>query len=211
MTDDRRLWLKSEMNADGTPKYSRSHINYYPTLQQAVAIVSTYLMAVYCDYTGHRFIANVIMFASVFISSIMILVWKVGTAGHFFAYSISGIGYAGQATNFAWANSVTREDEMLRSVTLFSMNLWSNIWALWYGIAVWPVVQAPKFRNGQIATLVTGAVSVAIAAAIVYCTRRWPPSMPQDNAIEEATEKGYEGGGEVESHVLESEDKVIKG
>jgi len=84
-------------------------------------------MAVYCDYTGHRFIANVIMFISVLISSILCLIWNVGTAGHFFAYCISGIGYAGQATNFAWANSMTREDEMLRSLTVFSMNLFSNI------------------------------------------------------------------------------------
>jgi hypothetical protein len=41
------------------------------------------------------------------------------------------------------------------------MNLFSNVWALWYQIVCWPVVQAPKFRNGQIATLVTGAVSVS--------------------------------------------------
>lgn len=83
---------------------------------------------------------------------------------------------------------------MLRSMTLFSMNLFSNLWALWYGIALWPVSEAPKFRNGQIATIATGGASVAIAAAIVYCSRRWKPVLPQD-AVEaphiEDTEKGF--------------------
>lgn len=85
---------------------------------------------------------------------------------------------------------------MLRSMTLFSMNLFSNLWALWYGIALWPVSEAPKFRNGQIATIATGAASVIIAGAIVYCSRRWKPTLPQDLAqhpnVEdiEDTEKG---------------------
>jgi ACS family pantothenate transporter-like MFS transporter len=180
-----RLWLKSE-------GYSPQLVNYYPLLQTAVAIVSTYIMTIYCDYTGHRFIANVIMYISVLISSIMCLVWNIGTGGHFFAYTISGIGYAGQASNFAWANSLTREDEMMRSITLFSMNLFSNIWNLWYQIVLWPVVEAPQFRNGQIATIATGAVAVLIAAAIVHCSRRWPVTMPQDNIAAESSEKGCE-------------------
>ncbi|KAL1413284.1 hypothetical protein Q8F55_001040 [Vanrija albida] len=186
------LWLKSVKNADGTQFYSDVQVNYYSSLQTVVAIIGTYAMTVYCDATGHRFIANVIMYVSVLISSIMLLVWNIGTAGHFFAYSISGIGYSGQASNFAWANSMTRDDELLRSMTLFSMNLFSNLWNLWYQITVWPVSQAPKFRNGQIATIVTGAASVGIAAAIVYCSRAYPPNLPQDNEAAEVAEKGFD-------------------
>lgn len=51
------------------------------------------MMTVYCDATGHRFLANVIMYISVLISSIMLLIWNIGTAGHFFAYIVGGIGY----------------------------------------------------------------------------------------------------------------------
>ncbi|KAK4686085.1 MFS transporter, ACS family, pantothenate transporter, partial [Tremellales sp. Uapishka_1] len=162
------LWLKS------TGRYSKPHINYYPTIQTSVAIVATYLLTVYSDATQNRFIVNPIMYGAVFISSVMLLVWNIGDAGHFFAYSISGIGYAGQASNFAWANSLCRDDEILRAVTLASMNLFSNIWSLWYSIVCWPIVDSPRFRNGQIATLVTGAASVGIAAAVVYCSRRYP-------------------------------------
>lgn len=81
---------------------------------------------------------------------------------------------------------------MLRSVTLFSMNLFSNLWNLWYQIAVWPVVDQPRFTKGQIATIVTGAASVAIAAAIVYCSRKYKPALPQDleNVEAEYSERG---------------------
>ncbi|RSH94945.1 hypothetical protein EHS25_000029 [Saitozyma podzolica] len=166
------LWLKS------TGTYTTTQINYYPSIFTATAVVSTYILTLISDETGNRFIVNVIMYIAVFISSVMLLVWNIPTGAHWFAYIIGGLGYAGQASNFAWANSMTRDDDVLRSITLSSMNLFSNVWALWYQIACWPVVQAPRFRNGQIATLVTGAVSVGIAVAIVYCSRRWPPALP---------------------------------
>lgn len=73
----------------------------------------------------------------------------------------AGFGYAGQSTNFAWANTMCQDDDILRAVTLYSMNLFSNVWNLWYAIALWPQSQAPKFRNGQIATIATGAASVS--------------------------------------------------
>lgn len=153
------------------------------------------------------------MYISVLISSIMLLVWNIGVGGHFFAYCISGIGYAGQASNFAWANVLTREDEMLRSVTLFSMNLFSNCWALWYGIALWPVVDQPRFKKGQIATIVTGAAALVVAWAIVYCSVRWAPDLPQDQA-EENAERGYKDAYEPEggekSHPVDHKFRVVQ-
>ncbi|WVQ79336.1 hypothetical protein IAT38_001433 [Cryptococcus sp. DSM 104549] len=166
------LWLKSA-------GYNARQISYYPSLFTATAIVSTYLLAVISDATRNRFIINPIMFTAVFISSVMLLNWDHLTEGaHFFAYIIGGFGYAGQATNFAWANEMTMDDDVLRSVTLFSMNMYSNIWNLWYQIVVWPVVDAPRFRNGQIGTIVTGFFSLGIAVLVVYCLRRWPPTLP---------------------------------
>lgn len=73
---------------------------------------------------------------------------------------------------------------MLRSITLFSMNLFSNLWNLWYQIAVWPIVDRPRFKKGQIATIVTGIASVGIAAAIAWCSRRFKPDLPQDHVHE---------------------------
>lgn len=52
---------------------------------------------------------------------------------------------------------------------------------LWYQIVAFPVVEAPRFTNGQIATIVTAVASVVIAMAILYCQKKWPP--PQAVAL----------------------------
>ena len=54
------------------------------------------------------------------------------------------------------------------------MNFASYTWGLWYNIVCWPVVGAPQFHRGQIATLVTGFAGIGFAAAIAICSRRWP-------------------------------------
>lgn len=77
------LWLKS-INWDPVS------LNYLGLLPIASAIVFTYVITVYCDATGHRFWANVIMYVSVLISSIMILVWNISIGAKFFAYTIAG-------------------------------------------------------------------------------------------------------------------------
>lgn len=156
--------------------------------------MSTYFLTVISDVTRNRFIINPIMYLAVFVSSVMLLNWDhLNKGAHWFAYIIGGFGYAGQASNFAWANEMCRDDDVVRSLTLFSMNckhiqvrslarlirilVFSSVWNLWYQIVAWPVVEAPRFRNGQIATLVTGAASVGIAVAIVYCSKKWPPAI----------------------------------
>lgn len=77
------LWLKSI-------NWNPVSLNYLGLLPIASAIVFTYIITVYCDATGHRFIANVIMYASVLISSIMLLVWNLPIGAQFFAYTIAG-------------------------------------------------------------------------------------------------------------------------
>ncbi|KAL1410735.1 hypothetical protein Q8F55_001677 [Vanrija albida] len=162
------FWLKS------TGRYTLQQVNYYPSIFTTVAIVSTYVLTIVSTLTGSRAIINPIMFLAVFISSVMLLVWNIGDGGHWFAYLIAGFGYAGQSTNFAWANTMCQDDDILRAVTLYSMNLFSNVWNLWYAIALWPQASAPRFRNGQIATIATGVASLVITAGIVYLSRKFP-------------------------------------
>jgi len=91
------LWLKS------TGTYTAQQINFYPSIFTAVSIVSTYVLTVMSDATGNRFIVNPIMYAAVFTSSVMLLVWDISEGAHWFAYIVGGIGYAGQASNVSIA------------------------------------------------------------------------------------------------------------
>lgn len=46
----------------------------------------------------------------------------------------AGMGYIGQAVNFSWANEVCRDDDQLRSLTLYSMVYGSNVTIAWFNI-----------------------------------------------------------------------------
>ena len=60
------------------------------------------------------------------------------------------------------------------------MNVIGNCWNLWYNIVCWPVVDVPKFRNGQIATLVTGTTMCGLAVIMVFLGRKYPPKTVDD-------------------------------
>lgn len=100
-----------------------------------------------------------IRFVAVTISSVMLLVWDIGKAGHFFAYIIGKLSsslrahnthvpswsrvcgssdeckrdstahlrYLADSRKFAWANTLCGDDDVLRAVTLYSMQVFSQL------------------------------------------------------------------------------------
>ncbi|KAG8712386.1 hypothetical protein FRC08_014658 [Ceratobasidium sp. 394] len=74
---------------------------------------------------------------------------------------LGGCGCAGQGSNFAWENEVSRTD-LERSLTLYSMNLWSNASTTWWILLIWPVSSAPRYRRGMISTIPISIISILI-------------------------------------------------
>ncbi|UZJ53326.1 hypothetical protein CBS101457_002646 [Exobasidium rhododendri] len=136
--------------------------NYYPLGATSVAIVATLLAAWITDFTRKRWPVNLVMAGTLIFTAIVLLVWNVPYGLKFFAFTISGVGYAGQATNFAWCNTVVLDDQE-RAVVLASMNMWSNVVQAWYSIVFFPSTDAPRFHKGWIATIVVAVLTVMIA------------------------------------------------
>lgn len=83
------------------------------------------------------------------------------------------MGFIGQAVNFAWANEVCRDDDQLRSVTLYAMVYGSNVTIAWFNIDFFSVTDAPNFTKGYAAALATCMMSLPIAFWIHRrCQRR---------------------------------------
>lgn len=106
------------------------------------------------------------MSTALLFTSIVLLVWDVPQALKFFAWTISGVGYAGQATNFVWCNLLTRDDDQVRAVTLASMNLWSNVMQAWFPLVFFPSNLAPRFHRGWYALIVIAILTVVIAYGV---------------------------------------------
>lgn len=133
---------------------------YYPLSLTAVAITATIVCAHLTDFYRCRWPVNLLMAGGCTVSAILILIWEIPFGAKFFAFSLAGIGYAGQGSNFAWANDVTRADEQERAMVLASMNLWSNVVNSWWSIVLYPATDAPRFRKGMIALICVAVVSL---------------------------------------------------
>ncbi|ORY30835.1 major facilitator superfamily domain-containing protein [Naematelia encephala] len=146
--------------------YTVQQINYYPLGTTAVTIAGTAFFALWTDYTKSRWWVNIVMALCAGLSSILLLVWDIPLGLKYFAYYFAGLGYIGQAVNFAWANEVCRDDDQLRALTLYSMVYGSNVTIAWFNIALFPVTDAPRFRNGMIAVIVTCVISPPMAIVL---------------------------------------------
>lgn len=161
-----QLWLATE------PQVSKANRNYYPLGAVAVAIASTFIASWITDFTQNRWPVNIGMSAALLFTSIVLLTWPASFAFKFAAFTISGIGYMGQSTNFVWCNLVVRNDDQERAVTLASMNLFSNVMQAWWSITLFPAESAPRFHRGWIGTIVIAVLTVFIAFGTHLLDRR---------------------------------------
>lgn len=145
-----------QQTAAGLHSWTISNFNYYPNGATAVSIVALLTTAVWTDYTKKRYQVNLVIAAVMVVAAALILAQdRIGTGGAlaslvpsrglepdltlprsprtavFFAFYIAGISYAGQASNFSWANDLTRDDEQERGIVLASMNMFSNAFNAW--------------------------------------------------------------------------------
>ncbi|KAL1709518.1 major facilitator superfamily domain-containing protein [Schizophyllum commune] len=120
-----------------------------------------------------RWPVNYFMSLCALFSGIVLAVYDGVPRGLVFAaYCISGAGYAGQATNFAWCNAACAHDEQLRAVTLASMNVGSNVLAAWWGLVFYPATDAPKFRKGMVTLIVMAVLTTLVGAGVQWLDAR---------------------------------------
>ena len=189
-----QLWL-----AAYPTEFTAQNRNFYPLGATSIAIVATLVAAWVTDFTRKRWPVNLVMSGTLVFTAIVLLVWNVPYGFKFFAFTISGVGYAGQATNFAWCNTAVVDDQE-RAVVLASMNLWSNVIQAWYSIVFFPATDAPRFHKGWIATIVVAFLTV-LAALVTrhfdYAERRkLSVNQEQTPSIHERKESEQNSNGE---------------
>ncbi|GAA5903175.1 hypothetical protein JCM8208_002228 [Rhodotorula glutinis] len=166
------LWMKYQV-AVGAETWSVPNINYFPQGATAVSIVALLGTAVWTDWNGKRHYVNLLIAGVMVVSAVLILVQdKIGQAGVFFAFYIAGVSYAGQASNFAWANDLCRHDNEERAIVLASMNMWSNAFNAWWSILFFPADHAPKWERGMISIIVLCPIMVGLTCLARYLQLR---------------------------------------
>ncbi|KAL8277629.1 hypothetical protein RQP46_009902 [Phenoliferia psychrophenolica] len=173
------LWMKAQPKINGVARWTVSDYN---------------ATAMWTDYTKKRYQVNILIAACLLISASIILAYPASTGALFFAFYISAVSYSGQASNFAWANDICRQDDQERSIVLASMNMASNAVNAWWPLIFFKASDAPRWHRGMISLIVLSPIMV-----LLTCSAYWLQKRDQRNLeVEHEAEVGrIEAGAEI--------------
>lgn len=160
-----------------SPRYfTQAQVNTFPLGVQAVGMVSNFLAAVHIDATGRRVPMGVLAALLQLVCAAMLLVPpdKLGFAGAFVAFYLSGTSYMINPVLYGWASIICQRggDDAARAVILYSMNAASTCLYTFWGIALYPASDAPYWRKGGIAMVVVVFVMLALVWVVSWLDRR---------------------------------------
>jgi ACS family pantothenate transporter-like MFS transporter len=155
-----------------TGDYSVEQTNYIPSSVSGMGIVATLILGWYTDWAPkRRWHVGVLLSITAAISGILMLTAPT-RAGKFAALVINGMQFSSQAVAFAWANDVLRDDDAKRAVVLASMNMFAQVFYMFWSILFYNAQQAPNWFEGNIAMIVMGGCVFATTMACWYLQRR---------------------------------------
>ncbi|KAJ5532702.1 pantothenate transporter [Penicillium frequentans] len=152
--------------------YTTVQQNNYPTGIYATAIVGTVFYAVISDKLQSRWEVSVAIGITFIIGSAILVSSPATDAGYFVAFYLLGTTFAPQAVWYSWMADVTSHDFQLRAITTGFMNSFDFAFVSWWPLIFYPATDAPDFRKGYIASLVTGTLTLPFIAIIAYLEKR---------------------------------------
>lgn len=156
------LWLKS----NGRSVYER---NVWPTGQVAVGVVVQLLAGALSDsplLKGRRWPAIIVMQAGTLFGVIILAVWDVPDNLKYVAYYFSYFSAGVPGPYYAWYSDLIPHDHEMRGFVIAASNMFSYIMSIWYTIAVWRTVDAPRFKAGFTAASVLGAAMISLTLLV---------------------------------------------
>jgi ACS family pantothenate transporter-like MFS transporter len=156
------LWLKSK----GHTIYQR---NVWPTGQVAVGVVVQILAGTISDsplLKGRRWPAIIVMQAGTLFSTIIMAVWDVPDTLKYVAYYTMYFSAGVPGPYYAWYSDLIPHDHEMRGFVIAASNMFSYIMSIWYTIAVWRTIEAPRFKAGFTAAAVLGVAMIALTLTV---------------------------------------------
>lgn len=160
-----QLWMKSRA-------YSIIQQNNYPTATYATGIVATFIYAAVSDRIGSRWQSSLCIGFTFIIGSAILVSSPSSDAVYFFAFYLLGTTYAPQALWYSWMADLTSHDVQLRAITTGFMNSFDFAFVSWWPLIFYPVTDAPNYRKGYIASLVTGTLTIPFIVLIARLEKK---------------------------------------
>ncbi|GIZ49520.1 hypothetical protein CKM354_001255000 [Cercospora kikuchii] len=159
------LWMKSR-------GYSLVQQNNYPTIVHATGIVATFAYCYISDKLRSRWQCSLAIGFTFIISSAILVSNPSSDGVYFFAFYLLGTTYAPQALWYSWMADLTGHDLQLRAITTGFMNSFDFAFVTWWPLIFFPVTDAPNYRKGYVASLVTGCLTIPVLITIAKLEKR---------------------------------------
>lgn len=178
------LWLKST----GHSVYQR---NVWPTGQVAVGVVAQILAGMLSDspiLNGRRWPVIIVMQAGTLFGAVIIAVWEIPDALKFVAYYSTYFAAGVPGPYFAWYSDLIPHDHEMRGFLIAVSNMFSYIMRIWWSLAVWRTVDAPRYKAGFIGASVMGVAMISLTFLLRALQSRDEKKRSGENARTEDAE-----------------------
>ncbi|KAM3414747.1 hypothetical protein BST61_g9900 [Cercospora zeina] len=180
------LWMASR-------GYTVPQQNTYPTIVHATGIVATFAYCYISDKIRSRWQCSLAIGFTFIISSAILVSSPASDGVYFFAFYLLGTTYAPQALWYSWMADLTSNDLQLRAITTGFMNSFDFAFVTWWPLVFFPVTDAPNYRKGYIASLVTGCLTIPVILTIAKLEKQGRANGTIGRGFEEGEEEeGYE-------------------
>ena len=193
--------------------YSVIQQNNYPTGTYACGIVATFIYSAISDRLRSRWQASLCVVFTFVIGSAILVSSPSTDAGYFFAFYLMGTTYAPQALWYSWMADLTSHDLQLRAITTGFMNSFDFAFVSWWPLIFYPVIDAPNYHKGYVASLVTGALTIPAILLIAWLEKRGRAKgmigrTPEENHEETAEQENVSAGPKLEDAVVKGADTI---
>lgn len=149
--------------------------NVWPTGQVAIGVVVQLAAGMISDsplLKGRRWPVIIVMQAGTLIGVSILAAWNVSDRVKYFAYYISYFSAGVPGPYFAWYSDLIPHDHEMRGFVIAASNMFSYINVIWYTIAVWRTVDAPRFHAGFTAAAIFGAAMISLTVVLRFLQKK---------------------------------------
>lgn len=115
---------------------------------------------------GRRWPVILVMQAGTLFGVLTLAIWHVPERLKYVAYFFSYFAAGVPGPYYAWYSDLIPHDHEMRGFIIAASNMFSYIMSIWYSIAVWRTVDAPRFKAGFIAASVLGMAMMLLTLAL---------------------------------------------
>ena len=121
---------------------------------------------------GRRWPVIVVMQLGTLFGAVILAVWNVPDPLKFVAYYFTYFAAGVPGPYFAWYSDLIPHDHEMRGFVIAASNMFSYIMRIWFSIAVWRTVDAPRFKAGFTAASVLGVSMISLTVLLRMLQQR---------------------------------------